>query len=140
MAEQEQPVKKPFPLMKILFFFIFLLLTLLGWIIYQRWEQQKRERVRNALGPVAFQPLALGGIKPTGWLLEQLKLQGRGLSGHLDEFWPDVSESGWRRGKAEGWERAPYWLDGVVPLAYLTGDVRLKAKVNRWMDYILLDQ
>ncbi len=108
------------------------------WFLYQRWEErQNGTLLNNSLGPVTFQPLPLGSIHPTGWLLDQLKLQADGLSGHLDEFWPDVKDSGWIGGKAEGWERAPYWLDGLVPLAYLTDDARLKAKAARWMDYIL---
>jgi hypothetical protein len=37
----------------------------------------------------------------------QLRIQAAGLSGHLDEFWPDVAQSQWFGGKAEGWERAP---------------------------------
>lgn len=32
---------------------------------------------------------------------------------------------------AEGWERAPYWLDGVIPLAHLTGDAELLARTSR---------
>ena len=63
-----------------------------------------------------------GTIKPAGWLREQLKIQAAGLSGHLDEFWPDIKNSAWIGGKAEGWERVPYWLDGMVPLAYLLDD------------------
>jgi DUF1680 family protein len=82
-------------------------------------------------------PLPLGRIRPSGWLLNQLKIQAGGLSGHLDEFWPDVAESGWIGGKAEGWERGPYWLDGIVPLAYLLDDDRLKEKVTHWIDCIL---
>jgi len=88
----------------------------------------------------AFQPLPLGSIRPTGWLLNQLRIQAEGLSGHLDEFWPDIVESGWTGGSAEGWERGPYWLDGVVPLAFLLNDDKLKGKVQRWMDYILSHQ
>ncbi len=84
-----------------------------------------------------FLPLPPGSIRPGGWLLNQLRIQANGLSGHLDEFWPDVAESGWIGGDAEGWERGPYWLDGVVPLAFLLDDENLKAKVQRWMDYIL---
>ena len=58
---------------------------------------------------------------PKGWLLEQLRLQAQGLSGHLDEFWPDLGpNSAWLGGTGEGWERGPYFLDGLVPLAYLT--------------------
>src|SRR5258708_1129044 len=137
MAEQKQPVKKSFPLIKVILVLTFALLLVLGWVIYQRWQKQKSETPRTSLEPLVFQPLPLGTVKPTGWLLEQLKLQASGLSGHLDEFWPDVEDSGWHGGRAEGWERAPYWLDGVIPLAYLTDDAKLKAKVKRWMDYIL---
>ena len=84
-----------------------------------------------------FEPLPLGSIKPAGWLKEQLRIQADGLSGHLDEFWPDIKDSAWFGGKAEGWERVPYWLDGLVPLAYLLDDAALKAKVKKAIDYIL---
>ena len=69
----------------------------------------------------AFTPLTLGSIRPKGWLEEQLRIQADGLSGHLDEgFFPDLGpESGWLGGKSESWEVGPYWLDGIVPLAYL---------------------
>jgi hypothetical protein len=84
-----------------------------------------------------FHPLPLGQIRPAGWLLNHLGIQARGLSGHLDEFWPDVADSQWIGGKAEGWERGPYWLDGIVPLAFLLDDARLKEKASRWVDCIL---
>ena len=89
------------------------------------------------LQPLAFQPLTLGRIRPTGWLRAQLRIQANGLSGHLDEFWPDIKDSAWLGGKAEGWERAPYWLDGIVPLAYLLDDDALKAKAQHFIDYVL---
>jgi DUF1680 family protein len=74
-------------------------------------------------------------------LLEQLQIQASGLSGHLDEFWPDLGpNSGWLGGTGESWERGPYFLDGLVPLAYLTGDERLIAKVRRWVDWTLANQ
>ncbi len=87
-----------------------------------------------------FAPLPLGSVKPLGWLKNQLRIQADGLSGHLDEFWPDVARSKWIGGEAEGWERGPYWLDGVVPLAVLLDDARLKDKIARWLDYILAHQ
>jgi hypothetical protein len=95
------------------------------------------EGPRPSLGPQAFQPLPLGRIRPEGWLKAQLQIQAAGLSGHLDEFWPDLKDSAWIGGKAEGWERVPYWLDGIVPLAYLLDDAALKAKVQRFVDHIL---
>ena len=84
-----------------------------------------------------FTSLPLGSIHPRRWLLAQLQTQAQGLTGHLDEFWPDVADSGWIGGHAESWERAPYWLDGLIPLAFLLQDKRLIGKVHRWIDYIL---
>ena len=93
---------------------------------------------REPLQPNAFNLLPLTSVKPTGWLLEQLRIQAKGLSGHLDEFWPDLgANSGWLGGTGESWERGPYFLDGLVPLAYLTGDSKLIAKVKKWMDWTL---
>lgn len=97
-------------------------------------------RSGKALGEPALRPLPLGTVKPEGWLLRQLRLQADGLSGHLDEFWPDVAHSQWFGGKAEGWERAPYWLDGVIPLAWVLGDEALQRRCKRYIDYIVSHQ
>jgi hypothetical protein len=88
------------------------------------------QRERPGLVPLKLVPLPLGQLTPEGWLKRQLSIQADGLSGHLDEFWPDVAESGWIGGAAEGWERGPYWLDGLVPLAYLLRDDHLIARVQ----------
>src|SRR5262249_20907503 len=74
------------------------------------------------------------------WLLAQLQIQARGLTGHLDEFWADIKDSAWLGGHAEGWERLPYWLDGAVPLLFLLDDDALKGKVRKVIDYILAHQ
>ena len=92
------------------------------------------------LAPLALDPIPLGGITADGWLQRQLRIQAGGLSGNLEKFWPDIKDSGWIGGKAEGWERAPYWLDGMVPLAWTLDDPELKAVVKRWMDHILEHQ
>ncbi|HLH33182.1 MAG TPA: beta-L-arabinofuranosidase domain-containing protein [Alloacidobacterium sp.] len=93
---------------------------------------------RAPLAPNAFYTLPLGSIRPTGWLRDQLLIQARGLSGHLDETWPDVGpNSGWLGGTGESWERGPYFLDGLVPLAYLLDDERLKAKAQKYLDWTL---
>ena len=86
-----------------------------------------------------FRPLPISAIRPKGWLEKQLHIQAEGLSGHLDTFWPDIQNSQWFGGEAEGWERAPYWLDGVIPLAYQVGGA-LKDRVDGYMDYILMHQ
>jgi uncharacterized protein len=85
----------------------------------------------------AFRPLPLAEIRPAGWLARQLRIQADGLSGHLDEFWPDVKDSQWFGGTAEGWERAPYWLDGVIPLAWLLDDHALKSRITGHVTYIV---
>jgi hypothetical protein len=94
----------------------------------------------EGLADPAFRPLRLGSIKPAGWLQRQLRIQADGLSGHLDQFWPDVAQSQWFGGKAEGWERAPYWLDGVIPLAWLLDDPALKKRITGYIDYIVAHQ
>lgn len=91
----------------------------------------------SGLEDVAMKPLNLGEITAEGWLKNQLRIQADGLSGHLDEFWPDIQKSVWFGGDAEGWERAPYWLDGVIPLAYTLDDVSLKEKVRRYVNTIV---
>ena len=88
----------------------------------------------------SFHPLPLGSIRATGWLRKQLRTQADGLSGHLDEFWPDVRNSQWFGGHAEAWERAPYWLDGVIPLAYTLDDEPLKEKIERYVNYVIEHQ
>jgi hypothetical protein len=94
----------------------------------------------RGLAEPAFRPLPLGSVTAEGWLRRQLRQQADGLSGHLDEFWPDVKDSQWFGGSAEGWERAPYWLDGVIPLAWVLDDTALKAKVTRRVGQILAGQ
>ena len=93
--------------------------------------------MNKSLTPISLSLLKVGEVKPLGWLKNQLKTQADGLSGYLDEFWPDIMNSGWIGGDAEGWERFPYWLDGVIPLSYLLESKKLIQKVENYMDYIL---
>lgn len=96
---------------------------------------------RAPLAPNAFYVLPLGAVTPKGWLLDQLNIQASGLGGHLDETWDDVGpNSGWLGGTGESWERGPYFLDGLLPLAYLLKDERLKAKSQKFIDWSLASQ
>ncbi len=96
---------------------------------------------RAPLHAEALVPLPLGAVTPKGWLHRQLRIQADGLSGHLDEFWPDVgSNSGWLGGSGESWERGPYFVDGLVPLAYLLQDQRLITKARAWIEWTLTHQ
>ena len=89
-------------------------------------------------GSPAMRALPLGAIKPTGWLRRQLEIQAAGLGGRLDETWPDVGPaSGWLGGPGESWERGPYYLDGLLPLAWLLDSAALKAKAQKFIDWTL---
>lgn len=88
-----------------------------------------------------FQELPLGAVEPRGWLLRQLRLHADGQSGQLEEIWPDVGPcSAWLGGDGEDWERGPYYVDGLVPLAYLLKDESLLAKSRRWIEWTLGSQ
>jgi len=96
---------------------------------------------RQPLPAVSFYPLPLTSIKPRGWLRRQLRIQADGVTGKLDEFWKDLdANSGWLGGTGEDWERGPYYMDGLVPLAYLLDDPKLIAKANKWVGWTLSNQ
>jgi hypothetical protein len=57
--------------------------------------QRQAPAAAPLLHPQAFVPLPVGSIRPDGWLLEQLKLQAEGLSGHLAMFYPSIADSWW---------------------------------------------
>jgi hypothetical protein len=70
-----------------------------------------------------------------------MQTQASGLGGHLDEIWPDVGpNSGWLGGSGESWERGPYFVDGLVPLAYQLDDERLKAKAQKFIEWTITHQ
>ena len=93
------------------------------------------------LFPSKFSRLPLGAIKPKGWLETQLHNMETGMTGRLPEFFPEIGEtSGWLGGDGESWERTPYYLDGLVPLAYLTGNTALIARAQRYIDWAIESQ
>jgi hypothetical protein len=95
-----------------------------------------------ALPPLAWSPLPHGAVRPEGWLLRQLQIQGAGLSGNFQTFWGPVANSTWTGGsnKEGDWvEIWPYVLQGYVPQAILLRDPAQLAQAQAWLDY-LLDQ
>lgn len=96
---------------------------------------------QSPLPPNQLAPLPLGAIKPEGWLLEQMQTAASGLSGNLWKFWPDVNaDCAWLGGSGDGWERAPYYLDGLVPLAWSLGDEDLQAVAMRYIEWTFQSQ
>jgi uncharacterized protein len=97
---------------------------------------------RTPLKEKPYLELPLGAIRPQGWLLDQLERMRDGLTGHLDEIYPEVmgKRNGWLGGDGDGWERGPYWIDGLLPLAYILDDDQLKNKVKPWVEWTLNNQ
>lgn len=95
--------------------------------------------------PLINQPytaLPLGAIQPKGWLLKMLETQRNGLTGKLDSMYALVCgpNNGWLGGTGDSWERGPYWIDGLVPLAYILNDAKLKAKAQQWIEWSIKNQ
>ncbi|CAN5371510.1 hypothetical protein BH10BAC4_BH10BAC4_03730 [soil metagenome] len=106
-------------------------------------ETTKSLYVHNRL-PLKLNPytsLPLGAVKPGGWLKEMLLTQRDGSTGHLDEMYALMGKrNGWVGGDGDQWERGPYWLNGLVPLAYILDDKDLIAKAKPWIEYALQSQ
>ncbi len=87
---------------------------------------------RAPLAENPFVELNIGEIQPEGWLRAQIETMRDGLTGHLDEIYPEVMgpRNGWLGGDGDVWERGPYWIDGLLPLAYILSDKELIKKVK----------
>ncbi len=119
--------------------FVFLLMSFL------RLAAQAPTTVPGNRAPLRANPfleLPLGAIQPEGWLREMLVRQAKGSTGHLDSLYPEVMgvRNGWRGGDGDQWERGPYWLDGLLPLAYILHDPMLIAKTKPFIEWTLNSQ
>ncbi len=96
------------------------------------------QAVNGKLQPSAFYQLPAGAVRPDGFLRRQLTLLAEGLTGEMElfpDYRPETSE--WRGGVGENWERGPYYLRGLVALAYVLDDDKLKSKAQSWIESIL---
>lgn len=94
---------------------------------------------RPPLLPTPLVALPLGSVRPAGWLLTQCEMQRDGITGHAEELYANElgTNSAWLGGTGENWERGPYYVRGLVALAYTLNDAGLKHKAQKWMDWLL---
>ncbi|GAB3702786.1 glycoside hydrolase family 127 protein [Spirosoma flavus] len=116
--------------------------TLFGQVKTNSTPPQTNVVSRPPLRPNAYTELPLGAIKPQGWLREMLLRQKNGATGNLDKLYPLVmnERNGWLGGDGDQWERGPYWIDGLLPLAYILDDAELIAKTKPWVEWALNSQ
>jgi hypothetical protein len=101
--------------------------------------------------------LPVGAVKPQGWLQTTMRISGEGITGHLQEYRSDSLWKTWDdrayRGKLqleqkgnlshEVWwpyEQQAYWADGLVRLAYVLDDEKLKKIADEFINNTLAGQ
>ena len=96
---------------------------------------------RTPLEAVPFVRLPLGSVRAQGWLLRQLELQKTGLTGDSEDLYDALTpDSAWLGGGGESWEKGPYYVKGLLSLAYTLDDDALKQKAQKWVDWALQSQ
>lgn len=97
---------------------------------------------RAPLRQNSYLELPLGSIRAQGWLKEMLIRQKNGATGNLDKLYPLVmnNRNGWLGGDGDQWERGPYWIDGLLPLAYILKDKELIEKTTPWIEWAIASQ
>lgn len=97
---------------------------------------------RAPLRPSVFLRLPPGAVRPGGWLATQLDRQVHGLNGRYPEVshFLDFDRTGWVDPQLDGWEEVSYWLRGYGDLGYVTGDPRVLADTERWIEAVLATQ
>ncbi|HWO63010.1 MAG TPA: RICIN domain-containing protein [Umezawaea sp.] len=121
------------------------LLTAGGVLVVERTAQAATAHYpvnRAPLRPSSYLRLPPGAVRPAGWLATQLDRQVTGLAGRYQEFshFLRFGETGWTRADLDGWEEVPYWLRGFGDLGYVTGNARVLADTERWINAVIATQ
>ncbi|WP_316798489.1 beta-L-arabinofuranosidase domain-containing protein [Pedobacter frigidisoli] len=107
-------------------------------------QSKLNEFNRLPLKQDVYVQLPIGSIKAKGWLLKQLEQQRDGATGVAEALYPEDDNLGkntdWLGGKGNGWERVPYYVKGLVALAYTLDDASLKAKAQKYIEWTLNSQ
>lgn len=106
-----------------------------------------------------YKHLRLGEVRPSGWMLQQMRddLRG-GFAGRLDVLSPRVSSKAFSEGRVRSFENTPsgmvhdtprtwwngeseaVWLDGFVRMAYLAGEQDAMRKADQLLRALLCSQ
>jgi hypothetical protein len=90
--------------------------------------------------------LPVGAVKPNGWLLTQCQQMANASTGNYYRLDPQgvgfsnlVMNCKWRNDANSGdrWESGVYYLDGLMPLAYILDDQRLINECQGWVTTML---
>ena len=95
-----------------------------------------------------FIQLPIGAVRPEGWIKTTLEAWADGITGHIHEYRSDTFWNTWdnRRHRVDaggGWavfEQQGYWADGLVQLAYILDDERLKDIADEFINKVLAGQ
>ena len=107
-----------------------------------------------------FIQLPVGAVRPEGWLKTTLQAWADGITGHLHEYRSDTFWDTWdnrlhrvkQRRKdpllVDGnvtsvwwpFEQQAYWADGIVQLAYILNDEKLKNVADKFINKVLAGQ
>lgn len=84
--------------------------------------------------------LPLGSVRARDYLLRQMEMQRDNFTGRMERY-PDYgADSAWLGGNGESWERGPYYVRGLVALAYCLDDETLICRAKKWLDFALASQ
>lgn len=112
--------------------------------IHTSYAQNLNEFNKAPLKQDVYVQLPLGSIKAKGWLLKQLEQQRDGATGMAEELYAAKDDLGkntdWLGGDGNSWERVPYYVKGLVALAYTLDDTGLKTKAQKYIDWTLNSQ
>ncbi len=102
---------------------------------------------RAPLAPTPYVPLPLGAVRAQGWLLTQLQLLAAGATGNAEALYGELGGNSAWLGAGQGgmapdsdWERPPYYVKGLVALAYTLDDAQLISRARRWIDAAIAGQ
>ena len=107
-----------------------MLVSLVPGVALTAFAVENQENYINNQGELqdnAFVRLPMGAVEAKDWLLQQLYYQKEGLTGLLhDNYAIYGPNNAWRGGSGDNWEKGPYYLRGLMSLAWVLDDPELK--------------